>query len=239
MTGHLDATGGAAKLPDGMDRAIVVALVAAAPLTREMLTGWLQGVLPACRIENLAGAQDMVALLADGQRPDLVVIAGFLSESPGERLAAAVDRICRASDGWPVVVVSATADPVLQREFLGCGARAHISTRMQPSAAAAVINLVLSGGVYDSIEGRHRPARGDTQGTPRVPPTLSPREREVLSLLERGHSNRRIAVTLGISENTVMVHLRHIMRKLGATNRTQAVFNAGRLIDQSGVSRDV
>jgi DNA-binding NarL/FixJ family response regulator len=56
------------------------------------------------------------------------------------------------------------------------------------------------------------------------------REAEILALLQKGKPNRQIASELGISENTVMVHIRHLMRKLGATNRTQAVFQALRLL---------
>jgi DNA-binding NarL/FixJ family response regulator len=49
------------------------------------------------------------------------------------------------------------------------------------------------------------------------------RELDVLASLQRGRSNKWIASQLNLSENTVKVHIRHIMRKLKATNRTQAV----------------
>jgi ATP/maltotriose-dependent transcriptional regulator MalT len=52
---------------------------------------------------------------------------------------------------------------------------------------------------------------------------LSPRERDVFALLQQGLANRQIAKALFISEATVKVHLRRIYRKLGVTNRTQAV----------------
>jgi DNA-binding NarL/FixJ family response regulator len=49
------------------------------------------------------------------------------------------------------------------------------------------------------------------------------READVLAALQRGRSNKWIAHHLNLSENTVKVHIRHIMRKLRATNRTEAV----------------
>jgi len=52
---------------------------------------------------------------------------------------------------------------------------------------------------------------------------LTDREREVLSMLADGRSNRRIADALGISENTVKAHVGAILAKLGATTRTEAV----------------
>jgi DNA-binding NarL/FixJ family response regulator len=51
---------------------------------------------------------------------------------------------------------------------------------------------------------------------------LSEREREVLAALRRGLSNKVIAGELRLSENTVKIHVRNVMRKLGATNRTMA-----------------
>ena len=50
------------------------------------------------------------------------------------------------------------------------------------------------------------------------------REREVLDHLNRGLQNKNIAFALGISDSTVKVHLRNIMKKLNATNRTQVLF---------------
>jgi DNA-binding NarL/FixJ family response regulator len=53
--------------------------------------------------------------------------------------------------------------------------------------------------------------------------TFTMREADVLALLQKGHSNKWIADHLKLSENTIKVHIQHIMRKLNATNRTEAV----------------
>jgi DNA-binding CsgD family transcriptional regulator len=58
---------------------------------------------------------------------------------------------------------------------------------------------------------------------------LTPREREVLSLLGNGLSNAQIARTLYISEKTASVHVSNILRKLGVTSRVQAATAAARL----------
>ena len=55
---------------------------------------------------------------------------------------------------------------------------------------------------------------------------LSPREREVLSLMVRGRSNKEIASELGITEATVKCHVSVILLRLGVTDRTQAVVAA-------------
>jgi DNA-binding NarL/FixJ family response regulator len=57
-------------------------------------------------------------------------------------------------------------------------------------------------------------------------PAMTIRQREVLTLLRQGEPNKIIARKLGMTEATVKVHVRQIMRKLGATNRTQAALSA-------------
>ena len=52
---------------------------------------------------------------------------------------------------------------------------------------------------------------------------LTPRDREILSHLVEGHSNKEIARILGITEATVKIHLKSLLRKIGVENRTQAV----------------
>jgi DNA-binding NarL/FixJ family response regulator len=55
------------------------------------------------------------------------------------------------------------------------------------------------------------------------------RQMTVLFHLQRGNANKIIAHELGMSESTVKVHVRNIMRKMNATNRTQAVYKARQL----------
>lgn len=63
---------------------------------------------------------------------------------------------------------------------------------------------------------------------PSVPSDLTPREREVLSLLARGLTNRLIARELEVTEKTVKTHVSHVLAKLGVTDRTQAALLAVR-----------
>ena len=62
--------------------------------------------------------------------------------------------------------------------------------------------------------------------TPAPPGALTPRETEVLTLVAKGHANRRIARELGISTSTVKNHVERIRAKLGASDRTRAVVMA-------------
>ncbi|MFE2037177.1 response regulator transcription factor [Streptomyces scopuliridis] len=74
---------------------------------------------------------------------------------------------------------------------------------------------------------RPPPPRPRSEPDPRPrPDVLSPRELEVIALVAAGHSNRRAATQLGLTEGTVKRHLRNIFAKLGAVSRVDAVNKA-------------
>jgi DNA-binding NarL/FixJ family response regulator len=65
---------------------------------------------------------------------------------------------------------------------------------------------------------------------------LTPREQQVLAALNLGLPNKLIAVRLNLSENTVKMHIQHIMRKCSARNRTEAVLRLSRLSNGLAIS---
>lgn len=68
----------------------------------------------------------------------------------------------------------------------------------------------------------------DTDGMDRRVPELTGRQEEVLTYVCAGHSNKVIARKLGVSEATVKVHVRQVLKKFNATNRTQVAIQASR-----------
>ena len=61
------------------------------------------------------------------------------------------------------------------------------------------------------------------------------REREILGCLTKGEPNKLIARKLAITEATIKVHVKAILRKIGATNRTQAAMWASQRLPRRGV----
>ena len=100
---------------------------------------------------------------------------------------------------------------------LEAGARGYLLKDVVSDEVADAIRQVHSGARVIPIE----VARRLTDFTPRI--DLTERELEVLTLLARGRSNKEIAAALGRTEATIKVHVLHILRKLEADDRTDAV----------------
>lgn len=244
-------------------RRVKVALLTTNRLSVDLLSGCLNGEILNCEVTPINGSalkpQDLASF-------DLVVLGDLLKNSRPADLVSRVVALCEAPSDPPLVVISDNQDPTFILKCLQAGAKGFIPTFLSLSIARAALRLVLSGGLYIPpsalllLDRSHE--TGEPTSTPEPAPRsvpsdmsssgpasfdaadleslgLSSREQDVLLLLRHGSSNRNIAAELGISENTVMVHVRNVMRKLGATNRTQAVFNANRLIVQHSREQSV
>ena len=106
---------------------------------------------------------------------------------------------------------------VEMRRALDAGARGYLLKSMPPSELIQVIRQVHAGKLRVPPEIAAQLA--ENMGTE----SLTGRELDVLRQVSGGNRNRDIGERLGISEETVKVHLKHIMDKLGAKDRTQAI----------------
>jgi DNA-binding NarL/FixJ family response regulator len=115
-----------------------------------------------------------------------------------------------------IMLTTFEGDVDIQRA-LEAGARAYVLKSMPPSELVAVIRQVHAGKKRIPSEVAAQLAEHLAEEE------LTPREMDVLRRIAGGNRNRDIAEKLFISEETVKVHIRHIMEKLGASDRTHAV----------------
>lgn len=125
----------------------------------------------------------------------------------------------------PVVVLSGSEDPADIQAALNAGAAGYIPKSASPAVILGALQVVLAGGVYIPSRALERP----TVGSQAHLALLTPRQRDVLTLLAQGKSNKQIGETLGLTEATVKQHVSAILKTLGVTNRTQAVLAGRRL----------
>jgi DNA-binding NarL/FixJ family response regulator len=125
----------------------------------------------------------------------------------------------------PVAVLSDFEDPDSIRHALNLGVRGYIPTSLASLVAVEAVHLVCVGGTFAPAaallgQGDHRQASaGDAQIE-----GFTQRQSQILQCLQRGMANKLIAYELNMCESTVKVHIRNIMKKLNATNRTQVAY---------------
>jgi two-component system nitrate/nitrite response regulator NarL len=169
------------------------------------------------------------AAIAEGLRPDLVL---FLLDHRGEgESAASLQQIRAGFAAFKFVIITAEGSPSLSGFCLDAGVNGCLTGDMSTNALTQSLRLIMlgheifpaPGGVLPMQVPRPAPRAFEQPATPPGPSrNLSGREDEILCKLLLGHSNKMIARELVISEATVKVHLKGLLRKLKASNRTQA-----------------
>ena len=130
----------------------------------------------------------------------------------------------------PVVVVSASEEPVVIRRAVEFGASGFIPKSLDTEGVGNAIRTVLSGDIWappdvdlDTAEDR------EILDLVRRIGRLTPQQMRVLMMLSEGLLNKQIAYELSVSEATVKAHVSAILQKLGVDSRTQAVIAASRI----------
>lgn len=174
--------------------------------------------------------------LAVGQRacPSLVVLCQT-GRSKADAFAE-VDRLTQATAAvgeFPAVMLSDNEDPDVIVQMLGKNIRGYVPTSLPLNIALHAMDLARAGGVYvpaSSLVAAHR-APEAAATAPKVNGLFTARQAAVVEALRRGKANKIIAYELKMRESTVKVHVRNIMKKLRATNRTEVAFMANRLLN--------
>jgi DNA-binding NarL/FixJ family response regulator len=195
----------------------------------EIIRSGLQAMLAPHRgrvdvIGQLSPNQDVVAAVTE-LRPDVVLV------HVGSQRADALDlagELVQSSSSLRVAVLSEATDERWLFEALRRGVTAYLSRSLNGSqlmdalVRASEGTPVVDPDLATSVAMRAAHA-WDGHGWPGSWLGLSRRQSDVLRLLTDGLSNQRIAEQLVLGEETVKTHLRHIYRKLGVQDRTQAV----------------
>jgi DNA-binding NarL/FixJ family response regulator len=226
-------------------------------LTRDCIGHGLAGQLPELSVEARTTARGLapghfgpngfalVVLNAHAGRIDLQSNAGRIADNMVATELSTLDQIAPET---PLVLLSdvETAQNII--EAFRRRIRGYVPTTLPIHQVAEAIRFVWAGGTFIppsvlSLYGRAAPAENHTLPSQTVvPDNFSPRQKAVLRRLWTGKSNKAIAYELSMCESTVKVHIRHIMKKLNVTNRTQVVvltrpsyFTGNASSDEAGV----
>jgi DNA-binding NarL/FixJ family response regulator len=232
-----------AELINGAQKAPVIVIIEDRALARTCAANVLKRELAGFEIAEMTTADALNGL--SGR--DIRLIVFNIGDKPITD-PAIEDRLTLLEESCPnayVALLSDRDDEDTAAAAMQRGVRGFFPTSIGIELAIAGLRLVLAGGVYRPLPivrpneppcpGKQSEHAGQpelsAQGgnsaadiTPeRTMADLTPREQHVLAALKLGLPNKLIAVRLNLSENTVKMHIQHIMRKCRARNRTEAV----------------
>jgi DNA-binding NarL/FixJ family response regulator len=183
------------------------------PLLRDGLDALINNRPGMVLVAQASSAQEGIAEFRKHQ-PDVTLMDLRLPDKSGIEAMRAIRA--EFPEARIIVLTTFEGDVEIQRA-LEAGARAYILKNMPPKELLEVIEQVHAGK-------KRIPSQVAAQLAEHVADeSLTTREVEVLNELAKGNRNRDIAEKLFITEETVKVHIKHIMEKLGASDRTQAV----------------
>jgi two-component system NarL family response regulator len=164
-------------------------------------------------LEVIAEAENGEAAIAlyREHRPDLVILDWRLPDLSGGDVIKALHAEFPAAR---VLVLSAFESEEVIYQALQAGAVGYLAKSSRRPELIGAVRLAAQGKAAFSADIAAKLASRIQR------PSLSPRELEVVAELVKGNSNKEIATRLSISENTVKLHITHIMQKLRAKDRT-------------------
>jgi NarL family two-component system response regulator LiaR len=181
-------------------------------------------------IEVVGEAADGEEAVAEATRltPDVILMDLVMPKLDG---VGAMRRLRESVPSARVVVLTSFLDDERVLPAIQAGAAGYLLKNTEPAELARAVRAAQAGDaiIDPTVAARLVSALSNDRPAGRDPgDQLTRREREVLDLIVRGRSNKRIAFELGIAEKTVKTHVGHVLAKLGVTDRTQAALLAVR-----------
>ena len=180
-------------------------------------------------VEVVAEAADGEAAVRAAERhaPDVVLLDLAMPRLDG--VAALRELRAHAPEARVLVLTSFGEDERLFTALRG-GAAGYLLKDSEPAELVKAIRTAHAGQapLSPAVAARVVEELAHGGGRGGAADELTPRELEVLRLIARGRSNKRIALELGVAEKTVKTHVSHVLAKLGLSDRTQAALYAVR-----------
>jgi DNA-binding NarL/FixJ family response regulator len=185
---------------------------------------------------ELQGDMQIVGEAADGEeavreaeilKPDVVLMDLVMPRLDG---VGAMRELRRRLPQTRVIVLTSFTDEERILPAIQAGAAGYLLKNVEPQELARAVRAAHAGEAL--IDPTVAARLVDTLAKEDVDDgygRLTRREQEVLDLIGRGLSNKRIALELGVAEKTVKTHVTHVLSKLGLADRTQAALYVSRL----------
>lgn len=173
-----------------------------------------------------AGSGEEGIRVAQELKPDIILLD---VKMPGMNGIETLTRLRAAGTRTPVLMLTMSREDSDLLAALRSGAQGYLLKDMEPEDLVPALEVAVSGGnvvAKEMADTLARLIRGQTKDEPRPSPAplaeLTPRELEILRHLAEGQSNKVIARELDITDGTVKLHVKSILRKLAVRSRVEA-----------------
>lgn len=172
---------------------------------------------------DLKACEDLTTALSliKSEGPYHIVILDYTM--PGMDGLDGLQKAIDANSGYPVAIMSGTANKAIAQAALDAGAAGFLPKTMGAKSLANAVRFMAMGEKFAPIDFM---TRRDEPNQSALAKGLSERENQVLDGLCRGLANKEIALELGLQEVTIKLHVKTLCRKLEAKNRTHAAMIA-------------
>ncbi|WP_292610387.1 LuxR C-terminal-related transcriptional regulator [Nitrobacter sp. 62-13] len=206
----------------------IIVIIDNRALVRDCLAHCLQAAYVGYQVFAFATLTDWMKVHDDFPVPSVILLYIQARQKASDD-SDGVENLARAALSAPLIIISDVEDGSRIMSAIESGARGYIPTSMTLGIAVEAVRLVEAGGTFvpiSVVSSFQNASNGESQ-------LFTARQIMVVEALCRGKANKQIAYELGMCESTVKVHIRHIMRKLKARNRTEVAIMASSLFDKS------
>ena len=193
--------------------------------TRDCVGNWLRSSLSGFQVRVLQDPAELEGIQGVDERIRAVIINTGPERVSSASLPTLLSAVGEVLPETPVALLSEFEDPQSIREAFALGVRGYIPTSLASMVAVEAVRLICVGGTFAPTVALLCQS-GHPQGSAADPQIegFTQRQSQILDCLQRGMANKLIAYELNMCESTVKVHVRNIMKKLNATNRTQVAY---------------
>jgi DNA-binding NarL/FixJ family response regulator len=210
-----------------MTDAIRILLVDDHEVVREGLRAFLE-LQDGLEVVGEAGDGEHALALAGELQPDVILMDLVMPKLDG---VGAMRELRQRLPATRVIALTSFLDDEKLLPAIQAGAAGYLLKDVRPQELARAVRTAYAGQAMLDPAAAARLVEAVAQGAtpaPAEPNLLTKREQEVLELVAKGRSNKRIAFELGIAEKTVKAHVGRLLQKLGVADRTEAAVKAVR-----------
>jgi DNA-binding NarL/FixJ family response regulator len=183
----------------------------------------LLGEIPEVKVVGEADSGEVAIKLAANLKPDLILMDVHMPGMGGVRAVKALKQ----REDCRVLMLTISKNDADLFGAISAGADGYLLKNAEPDELRrAILQVSIGMSVLSPQVTRKVMQAVNTNPDRNSDPNLSSREMEVLGCLAQGKTTNQIAESLFISENTVKTHVRHILEKMEASNRAEAVSKA-------------